>query len=77
MRDAIIAVSLFIFIIVSIFGAETFASIKNAQVESKLYNEKFGTHYSTSDFYWAGATIKNRLHNKSEETFNLNVKANQ
>lgn len=33
----------------------------SAAIESKIFNERFGTSYTTHEFYWSGREIK-RLH---------------
>ena len=49
-----------------------FISYKTAVYESQLYNERFGTHYSVSQFFWAGDTIKSYLNTGEQKTFNVN-----
>ena len=62
-----------ILIIAFPIGFGVFRNIISSRVESKLYNDKYGTHYTPSDFYWAGHTIKKRFHSQKEETYNLKV----
>jgi len=49
-----------------------FCQYKTAQYESQLYNGKFGTNYSISQFFWAGSTIKDYLNKGEQKTFNVN-----
>ena len=42
--------------------------------EALLYNQKFGTSYTTSQFFWAGDTIKNFLNEGKQETQHIEIK---
>lgn len=44
----------------------------SAKNESMLYNQKFNTKYTTSQFFWAGATIKSFLNEGKQTTQNIN-----
>jgi hypothetical protein len=41
--------------------------------QSELYNEKFGTHYTWQQFYFAGDTIKSFLNPGRQSTQNYNI----
>ena len=73
MRRAIIEWILLIFAILIFISGCGFVKFMTCKTQAKLYNEKYGTNYTTSDFYWAGTTIKRLLHSQKEETYNLNV----
>ena len=45
----------------------------SAKVEARLYNQKFGTSYTSSDFFWAGDTVKSYVNKGEQKTFNLNL----
>ena len=42
-----------------------------AKVESGVYNEQFGTHYTTKQFFWAGDTIKSYLQEGKQRVINI------
>jgi len=51
-----------------------FISQKNkSEIEARMYNEKYGTHYTTHDFFWSGQTIKDYLNGGKQGTYNLNI----
>lgn len=62
----------FIFFVL-VFVASFLFRIEKCRVESRLYNERYGTNYTTSDFYWASRTIRGRFHPQKEETYNLKI----
>lgn len=57
-----------------IIGLIAVIGIPMAQIECRLYNARFDTHYTTSEFFWAGDTIKNFLNTGEQKTLNVNVK---
>jgi len=44
----------------------------SAKNEAILYNQKFNTKYTTSQFFWAGETIKSFLNEGKQTTQNIN-----
>lgn len=56
-----------------IFGICLLINITEAGVEAKLYNDKFGTHYTTKDFYFSSRTIKRYLHSGVQSKLNLDI----
>ena len=44
-----------------------------AKNEAFLYNKKYNTQYTTSQFFWAGETIKSFLNEGKQTTQNLNI----
>lgn len=58
-----------------IITSATCFSVVRAGVEAKLYNDKFGTHYTTKDFYFSGMTIKRYLHSGVQSKLNLDVQS--
>ena len=44
-----------------------------AKTESQLYNQKFGTHYTVSQFFWAGDTIKEFLNQGKQTVQNIKI----
>ena len=63
---------IFLFLIVLLILA-SFASYKQAYHGAKVYNEKYGTSYSVSDFFWAKQDIVDRIHGGIQETKNYNI----
>jgi hypothetical protein len=64
---------------VFLFGLCAFAlccifGLPMAISDCKLYNDKFGTHYTTGQFFWSGETIKSFLNQGEQKTYNLNIK---
>jgi len=45
-----------LFLVIMFFGAPFF-EWKSSEVEARIYNEKYGTNYTTSDFFWGGSQI--------------------
>ena len=45
----------------------------SAKHEAQLYNQKFGTHYTVSEFFWAGDTIKEFLNQGKQTTQNIKI----
>jgi hypothetical protein len=45
----------------------------SAKNEAILYNQRLGTKYTTSQFFWAGETIKSLLNEGKQTTQNLNI----
>jgi hypothetical protein len=43
-----------------------------AKNEALLYNQKYKTQYTTSQFFWAGETIKSFLNEGKQTTQNIN-----
>lgn len=41
--------------------------------ESRLYNNHFGTNYTTADFFWTGATIKDYIQQGEQKTHNIKL----
>jgi len=62
-----LAIVIIVLLIVIPFGWNS------AKVEARLYNQKFNTTYTTSDFFWAGDTVKSYVNKGEQKTFNLNV----
>lgn len=54
-------------------GLYCIVGIPTAAKEARLYNEHFNTHYTTSDFFWAGDTIKSFLNKGEQKTINLEM----
>ncbi len=48
-------------IIILIAAPITYCGWKCSEQDAILYNEKYGTHYTTKQFFWAGETIKSFL----------------
>ena len=44
-----------------------------AKYEAQLYNQKFGTHYTVSEFFWAGDTIKEFLNQGKQTVQNIKI----
>ena len=42
--------------------------------ETRLFNERYGTKYTKSDFFLSGDTIKNYLNRGEQKTFNIDIK---
>jgi hypothetical protein len=40
--------------------------IKTSSVEARIYNERYGTKYTTSDFFWGSSQI-----NEQTQTFKI------
>lgn len=55
-------------------GALVGHSLNRAEKEAEIYNNTYGTHYKPSDFFFAGNTIKEKIHGGDQKTFNLNAK---
>jgi len=69
-----IFMSLIFFMVLVVFPMGAFISHKNsAEIESRMYNEKYGTHYTAHDFFWSGGTIKEYLNGGKQNTQNLNI----
>ncbi|RTL04623.1 hypothetical protein EKK58_09950 [Candidatus Dependentiae bacterium] len=64
----------FIFVINGFFIFGFMSEMKSAEIQAKYFNEKYGTHYTTHDFYWAGSTIRNYLTEGQQNTQNINIK---
>ena len=45
----------------------------SAKNEAPLYNQKFGTHYTVSQFFWAGDTIKEFLNRGKQTVQNIKI----
>ena len=45
----------------------------SAKNEASLYNQKFGTHYTVSQFFWAGDTIKEFLNQGKQTVQNIKI----
>lgn len=65
----IVMVSIFL-ILCSVVIASIFITPKT---EARLFNEKFGTHYTAQDFLLAGDAIKSHLTSGVVNTSNLNL----
>jgi len=69
-----VIVSLVMGVVLLIMGIaipNIFCAYKTAVCESQLYNEIYGTHYSVSQFFWAGGIIKDYINKGQQKTFNI------
>ena len=73
MKEFISGLLLFIVVTGLIFGSGIFMEFKSAQHDAAIYNEKFGTHYSTSDFFFSGRTIKKYIHEGQQSKLNVGL----
>ncbi len=60
-------------VIIIIIGFITLQRTKQSAIEARLYNDKYGTLYTTDDFFWSGETIKSMLTGGIQSTQNLNI----
>lgn len=60
-------------IIVAMVIIVFFACWFSSSREASLYNGKFGTQYTTSDFFWAGDTVKEFINQGKQSTQNINI----
>mgnify|MGYP001499075940 CR=1 FL=1 len=73
--EAIVATTIVAVIIVAaILCPIVFIAWGCSSASAHLYNERYGTHYSTLDFFWAGDTIKEFIGQGKNSTVNLNLK---
>lgn len=70
--DILIIVSLVA--IVCLLVSAPIAAWTRAGIESKMYNQKFGTSYTQHDFFWSGDTVKLFLNGGVQSTQNINFK---
>ena len=56
-----------------VIGLAAIIGIPIAQTECRLYNAQYNTHYTVSEFFWAGDTIKNFLNKGEQKTFNVKM----
>ena len=73
MRDTIIGVTCVFLLLFGGVGVGVFFDVANARTEARIYNENFGTKYSTWDFYFAGRTIKRYIHNGVQSKVNVDL----
>lgn len=74
-RNSDIFLGFLFFLLVIVFPVTvvTVFSYKQAESESKLYNETYGKSYTAADFFFAGQTIKDYLNKGQNTTVNLNA----
>jgi len=56
--SGVIGFLLFLVVVGGIIWWITIFSWRGAEVEAKIYNEKFGTTYQARDFFYSGTEIK-------------------
>ena len=66
----VISILFLIFLAAIILVPLEYFSAKN---EASLYNQKFGTHYTVSQFFWAGDTIKEFLNQGKQTVQNIKI----
>ena len=42
-------------------------------VNAKIYNDKFGTHYTQAEFFWCQTTIRSFVEGGEQKTQNINI----
>lgn len=61
-----------IIVIFSVIVLTFVGKFYSSKVEARLYNNKYGTDYTTADFLWSGGTIKEFLQGGKQNTQNIN-----
>lgn len=56
------------------FGFISFCFWNTSKNDALLYNQKFGTTYTASQFFWSGDTIKSFINEGHNSTLNLKIK---
>lgn len=63
----------FLGMVALIIGLFAFRGWRSAEVESNLYNQKYGTSYTQREFFWGGETIKSFLNGGEQTTQNIRI----
>lgn len=72
--ELLIAFSIMFGLMAVMVGTKVYVQEQRAEIEAALYNQKYGTNYTTHDFFWSGDTIKTFLNGGTQTTQNINIK---